>query len=122
MGPKLTPDLSGTRCQADASYFQVFHRLKSQSFDDNELPSSEDSKFCFVDNQEKDKLEASLNDLCLKIKRVSDRNLSSSRSRRGFSAGLAGSSLDGTEMRRPPLRKATSLLDAREALQATCNG
>lgn len=66
-------------------------------------------------------LEASLNDLCLKIKRVSNRGLSLPRSRHGFSAGLAGSFLDCQEMRPSPLRKATSLLDAREALQATSN-
>lgn len=92
--------------------------MKSASFDTNE--SSQAEKIPSIENRDKSKLEGSLNDLCLQIKRVSERSLGESRNRRGISEGLAGS-FWGCKEARSSLRKATSLLDAREALQTTYN-
>jgi hypothetical protein len=127
--------------------FQVLQRLESSSGDEKDSVSSQktqklsDNEKKKLDNggiekkkfdigvDEKQKLEASLNDLCFKLKAVSQRNVNELRRQRGFSEGPAGLTGLGTtgfgssrkSGSRPPLRKATSLLDAREALEESCS-
>jgi len=87
-----------------------------------------------VSKEEKRRLEASLSDLCFKLKAVSQKNISvqGERKKRGFSEsrGLSGNvSLDETSYSafsgfagpRHPLRKATSCVDAHKALEDSCS-
>jgi hypothetical protein len=75
------------------------NRLESSSGDEKDSVSSATGKHDVVINDEdKKKLESSLNDLCLRLKAVSQRNVQfgdghDPRGQRGFSEGPAGDSL-----------------------------